>query len=166
MSLGPVAAAVLHQAGSLLVLLNAMRLLAFGDWANQTPFRQLKVVPAIIRRIDERLDPGKALDYLIGRWRAIGACVAALLLAGAGYTFNLEREGFLAGFVAGQGEQNRAHMVWAFAKILRDLTSLDTSKGHVDNDAIGVKTLGTNPRFKARSSRLDTEIVGFAEMIT
>src|ERR1700733_42540 len=76
-----------------------------------------------------------------------------------------QREGFLAGFVAGQGEQNRAPMVWAFAKILRALTGCATSKGHVDNDAIGVKTLGTNPRFKARSSRLDTEIVGFAKMI-
>ena len=31
--LGPVAAAILHQVGSLLVLLNSMRLLVFGDWA-------------------------------------------------------------------------------------------------------------------------------------
>ena len=30
--LGPVAAAILHQVGSLLVLLNSMRLLVFGDW--------------------------------------------------------------------------------------------------------------------------------------
>ena len=35
--LGPVAAAILHQAGSLFVLLNAMRLLAFGDWASLGP---------------------------------------------------------------------------------------------------------------------------------
>ncbi len=32
--LGPVAAAILHQAGSFLVLLNAMRLLVFGGWTN------------------------------------------------------------------------------------------------------------------------------------
>ena len=57
-------------------------------------------------------------------------------------------------------------MVRAFAKILRDLTGFDTSQGHVDDDAIGVKALGANPRFKSRGGRLDTEIVGFAEMIT
>ena len=44
--LGPVAAAILHQVGSLLVLLNAMRLLAFGDWAELPPFRQLRALPA------------------------------------------------------------------------------------------------------------------------
>ena len=37
--LGPVAAAILHQVGSLLVLLNSMRLLVFGDWAELPPFR-------------------------------------------------------------------------------------------------------------------------------
>ena len=37
--LGPIAAAILHQAGSFLVLLNAMRLLAFGDWASLGPVR-------------------------------------------------------------------------------------------------------------------------------
>ena len=35
--LGPVAAAILHQAGSFLVLLNAMRLLAFGDTGGSPP---------------------------------------------------------------------------------------------------------------------------------
>ena len=40
--LRPVAAAILHQVGSLLVLLNAMRLLVFGDWAELPPFRQLR----------------------------------------------------------------------------------------------------------------------------
>ena len=77
-----------------------------------------------------------------------------------------EREGFLARFVAGQGEQNRAQVIGALAKILRDLTSFDASQGHVDDDAVGVEALGTDPRFKSRGGRLDTEIVGFAEMIT
>ncbi len=57
-------------------------------------------------------------------------------------------------------------MIGALAKILRDLTGFDASQGHVDDDAVGVKALGTNPRFEARGSRLDTEIVGFAEMVT
>jgi Cu+-exporting ATPase len=67
--LGPVAAAVLHQAGSLLVLLNSMRLLAFGDWAERFPVRQLRSAGATIARIDDRLDPGLVLEWLATRWR-------------------------------------------------------------------------------------------------
>ena len=37
--LAPAPAAILHQAGSLLVLLNSMRLLVFGDWAELPPAR-------------------------------------------------------------------------------------------------------------------------------
>src|SRR5262249_14391743 len=40
--LGPVAAAILHQAGSLLVLLNSMRLLAHGDWGSMRPLRAVR----------------------------------------------------------------------------------------------------------------------------
>ena len=39
--LGPVAAAILHQVGSLLVLLNSMRLLVFGDWWELPPLKQI-----------------------------------------------------------------------------------------------------------------------------
>jgi Cu+-exporting ATPase len=54
--LKPVAAAILHQAGSLLVLLNAMRLLAFGGWAELPPFRQVRELAAGIDRLGERID--------------------------------------------------------------------------------------------------------------
>ena len=47
--LGPVAAAILHQVGSLLVLLNSMRLLVFGDWAELPPFRQLRALGRLDR---------------------------------------------------------------------------------------------------------------------
>ena len=59
--LGPVAAAILHQAGSLLVLLNAMRLLAFGDWASLTPIRQVRSWVGMVSAVDDRLD-------LLGSW--------------------------------------------------------------------------------------------------
>src|SRR5437016_4258225 len=39
-----------------------------------------------------------------------------------------EREGFLARFVAGQGEQDRPHMIGALAQILRDLTGFDPAQ--------------------------------------
>lgn len=71
--IGPVAAALLHQAGSFLVLLNSMRLLAFGDWRERFPVRQIRSVGASIRRLDDRLDPGRALDYLGARKRLIAA---------------------------------------------------------------------------------------------
>ncbi len=48
--LGPVAAAILHQAGSLLVLLNAMRLLAFGDWSEIGPVRGVRRIGQTIAR--------------------------------------------------------------------------------------------------------------------
>jgi len=77
--LGPVAAAILHQAGSLLVLLNSMRLLAFGDWGNLAPVRGAKAIGAAAARLDDRLDPGLAVDRLLRSWRVLAALV---LLAG------------------------------------------------------------------------------------
>jgi HflK protein len=75
--LSPVAAAILHQAGSFLVLLNSMRLLVFGDWAELPPFRQVRELGATINRMDERVDLASA-----GRW-----CIA-------------HRNGFLLGVSA------------------------------------------------------------------
>ncbi len=54
--LGPVAAAILHQVGSLLVLLNSMRLLVFGDWWELPPFKQVRALGASISRLDDRID--------------------------------------------------------------------------------------------------------------
>ena len=54
--LGPVAAAILHQVGSLLVLLNSMRLLVFGDWWELPPLKQVRALGASISRLDERID--------------------------------------------------------------------------------------------------------------
>jgi Cu+-exporting ATPase len=71
--LGPVPAAILHQAGSLLVLLNAMRLLAFGDWHRMTPVRQLRDLGDAIGRLDDRIDPGLALGRFLSHWRALAA---------------------------------------------------------------------------------------------
>ena len=78
--LGPVAAAILHQVGSLLVLLNAMRLLVFGDWAELPPFRQLRAArPRGSSRFDDRLDLEPAWRWCLDhrRWiarRSVGVC--------------------------------------------------------------------------------------------
>lgn len=97
--LGPVAAALLHQAGSLLVLLNAMRLLLFDDRAGSAAVRGIKRVGAAIRAFDDRFDPGRIgvelvrykrlivyaiFIFMIGRyltsgWIAIGADEVGLL---------------------------------------------------------------------------------------
>ncbi|HEV3163624.1 MAG TPA: cation-translocating P-type ATPase family protein [Isosphaeraceae bacterium] len=87
--LGPVPAAILHQAGSLLVLLNAMRLLGFGGWANLAPVRGLRPLGSSIRRLDDHLDPGPVLDRLLRRWKtllAVGAAALLLLYATWGWT--------------------------------------------------------------------------------
>ncbi len=80
--LGPVAAAVLHQAGSLLVLLNSMRLLVFGDWAELPPVRQLRRLGAAIARLDDRVDLPAVWGWIGTRHRIIlGGLAGALLLA-------------------------------------------------------------------------------------
>jgi Cu+-exporting ATPase len=79
--LGPVAAAVMHQVGSLLVLLNAMRLLVFGDWASLPPFRWLKAAGARINRIDEAIDVQPVLSFAL-RYRRRIAAAACLAVTG------------------------------------------------------------------------------------
>ena len=80
--LQPVAAAILHQVGSLLVLLNAMRLLVFGDWAEMPPFRQLRALGERISRIDDRLDFGPVWRWLVRSRKAIAGGCAVLCWRG------------------------------------------------------------------------------------
>ena len=78
--LGPIPAAILHQAGSFLVLVNSMRLLWFGDWASTAPVRGLRAVGRSIRLMDDRIDPGHLFDRMLARWRWL---VGSILVAGA-----------------------------------------------------------------------------------
>ncbi len=80
--LGPVAAAILHQAGSLVVLLNSMRLLVFGDWANLPPLRQLREFGGYVSRLDDRIDLDRAWKWAWARRRAAIASVSLLVLLG------------------------------------------------------------------------------------
>ncbi len=59
--LGPVPAAILHQAGSFLVLLNAMRLLVFGDWHRSAPMLWLKGLGDRIHAARRPARPGRGL---------------------------------------------------------------------------------------------------------
>ncbi|WP_422929947.1 cation-translocating P-type ATPase family protein [Singulisphaera sp. PoT] len=79
--LGPVPAAILHQAGSLLVLLNAMRLLAFGEWRRLRPFHRINSLLEWMARIDDRLDPTDYLGRLLSHWRGFVALMVAVLIA-------------------------------------------------------------------------------------
>jgi Cu+-exporting ATPase len=80
--LGPIAAAVLHQVGSLLVLLNAMRLLWFGDWSTTPPGRLIGRLRAGIDRWDDRIDLEHLGAGVLRRWRTILA-VGLIGMAGA-----------------------------------------------------------------------------------
>ena len=86
--LSPVAAAVLHQAGSLLVLLSAMRLLVFGEWATLPPFRQIRSLGSWIGRIDQSLNLVPLGSWSWRRRKGIVAClllVAGVLYGGSGF---------------------------------------------------------------------------------
>ena len=81
--LGPIAAAVLHQAGSFLVLLNAMRLLWFGDWGSTPPGRLVLGAGETLGRWDDRVDLERIGLGLLGRWRMVA--VLGLISIGIAY---------------------------------------------------------------------------------
>ena len=88
--LGPIAAAVLHQAGSFLVLLNAMRLLWFGgDWRYTAPGRGIVAAGRAIGRWDERIDLEAIGLGVVRRWRglaALGVVAAVGVYATSGWS--------------------------------------------------------------------------------
>ncbi len=77
--LSPVAAALLHQAGSLLVMLSALRLLFFGDWRELAPFRWLSTVRSRVDDFDAAIDLARAGRWIIERGRLLTG------LAGLGF---------------------------------------------------------------------------------
>jgi P-type Cu+ transporter len=80
--LGPVAAAILHQVGSLLVLLNSMRLRAFGDWWELPPLKQVRALGASVSRLDDGIEFEDSWRWVWSRRRFITGCVFALLTLG------------------------------------------------------------------------------------
>ena len=65
--LGPVPAAILHQAGSLLVLLNAMRLLAFGQLSGPAIGRHLARGRGWLEHWDDRIEIDRLFDGITRR---------------------------------------------------------------------------------------------------
>jgi Cu+-exporting ATPase len=78
--LSPVAAAILHQVGSLLVLLNSMRLLVFGGWSELPPVRWLRAVGQQIGRIDEAIDLQPVGAWCLAQRRTLASAGAAALI--------------------------------------------------------------------------------------
>ena len=101
--LGPVAAAILHQVGSLLVLLNAMRLLAFGDWAELPPSAQLRAAGRRIRaarrpaRPRPRAGAGASMRRKADRGRALALLAAPVRDLRAGRRSGRARSGWSCG---------------------------------------------------------------------
>ncbi len=117
--LGPVAAAILHQIGSLLVLLNSMRLLVHGDWWELPPLRQLRALGATISRLDDRIDLELVWQHAWRRRRAFAVSAIALLVAGyatSGWTtIDADQVGLLQRFGRYQGVLSPgAHLRWPF----------------------------------------------------
>ena len=78
--LGPIAAAVLHQIGSLLVLLNSMRLLIYGDWQELPPARAIRRLGERIRQIDDWIDLGAMASWAWSCRRIVALTGLAFLM--------------------------------------------------------------------------------------
>jgi len=80
---GPVAAVIYHQLGSLLVLLNSMRLLWFEKPSTSAAYKGLRERLGRVNNFLERwLNVDEWLHWLSHHWRAALAVVVVLLLAG------------------------------------------------------------------------------------
>jgi Cu+-exporting ATPase len=78
---GPVAAVIYHQLGSLLVLLNSMRLLWFGRSDTSPAWQQWHSrLRSINDWLETRLDLDEGLHWLSHRWKPILSALAALIL--------------------------------------------------------------------------------------
>jgi Cu+-exporting ATPase len=160
--LGPVAAAILHQIGSLLVLLNSMRLLVFGDWAELPPFKQLRAIGSWINRLDDRIDPERAWLWTWRR-RRIGVVCAGLALAGwyatSGWrTVGPDEVGVLQRFGGYQGVlEPGLHIRWPYPFELVSVIARD----RVRSLEIGFRpasVLATNPvRWESSHGRANPE---------
>jgi Cu+-exporting ATPase len=73
----PLAAVIYHQFGSLAVLLNSMRLLAFGRGSNRTVARVRRAAAVVEKRI-ERFSLDDLLHELTHRWKLVGGALAAV----------------------------------------------------------------------------------------
>ncbi|MFO0951755.1 MAG: FtsH protease activity modulator HflK [Isosphaeraceae bacterium] len=66
-----------------------MRLLVFGEWTALPPFRQLRSLGESVRRWDDRLDPGHAIEGVLAHWKVLARLAAAagiLWYASSGWT--------------------------------------------------------------------------------
>jgi Cu+-exporting ATPase len=72
--LGPVSAAIVHQVGSLLVLLSAIRILGFERWHTFAPVRMLDSIAKACRRFR----PRAARRWIRAHGRMVTGCVLAL----------------------------------------------------------------------------------------
>jgi Cu+-exporting ATPase len=155
--LGPVAAAVLHQAGSLLVLLNAMRLLVFGDWANLGPIRVVRGWGTALARLDDHLDPGRAVEAALRSWRTVavlGLLVGLIAYATWGWVAIgpdevglLQRQGRYGGVL-----EPGLHLRWPppFERVTR------LAPGRVRSLEIGFRTAGAVANDAASAVRWET----------
>ena len=79
--LGPLAAAIFHQVGSLLVLLNAMRLLGYKDWGELPPLRAAGQLAQVCRRCRPELVRHWALHHRRALLRVLAATAVLGYLA-------------------------------------------------------------------------------------
>jgi Cu+-exporting ATPase len=82
--LPPIYAALYHQIGSLLVLLNSMRLLFFERWDELAVVRRLRRLDDAAGQVLDWLNPMTASAAIIAHWRRLARLGAAMMLAGYG----------------------------------------------------------------------------------
>lgn len=123
--LGPVGAAIFHQIGSLLVLLNALRLLGFERWGELRIVRGVRRVGVVCRRCR----PSVVSGWIWTHRRAVAVGMGLVLLGmylGSGITvIGPDQVGVLQRFGRYQGPLLRPGLHWRFPAPCETVTKVE-----------------------------------------
>jgi Cu+-exporting ATPase len=144
----PIAGVIYHQLGSLLVLLNSMRLLAFERSSVRASTLRFR---SIMNRVDSWIESAGDLDHLLHeaghRWKPIAAVVCAITLAGyvlSGLTqIEPDEVGIVRRFGAPRSESLSPDLHWRWPWPIETVTRLQPRK--VRSVELGFRAVAGKP---------------------
>jgi P-type Cu+ transporter len=152
---GPVIGVVYHQVGSLLVLLNSMRLLWFDRTATSPALHGVRQhMEGLNHWLEHRFDLDEALHTASHHWRKIVAGVTVFVLAtwfASGLTqINAEEVGLVRRFGRALPEDLEPGLAWRWPWPIETVTKVQPRR--VQTVEIGFRTVGGGPAVPAARS--------------